>query len=176
MAFNEQFYTNAINEYKNKVNSDVAQQTQQATANAQSQLQQAYIQRMQNQQQLNNNLQQQGIRGGVSETANLNMNNAYMSNRNAINSDMSNQVTQLQTNANDNIFNYTQQMKTAQAEYLQNKQAEDERKLNDYYNSVYSKSYDTKKLKKALAKATTQMEKTAINNRIAYLTAHKKKY
>lgn len=176
MAFNEQFYTNAIKEYENKVNSDVAQQAQQATANAQSQLQQAYIQRMQNKQQLNNNLQQQGIRGGVSETANLNMNNAYMSNRNAINSDMSNQVTQLQTNANDNIFNYRQQMKTAQAEYLQNKQAEDERKLNDYYNSVYAKSYSTKDLKKALAKATSQIQKTAINNRIAYLKAHKKKY
>lgn len=170
MAFSgEKFYQTAIDDYKKKATSDLQQQTQQAEASGQSQLQQAYIQRMQNQQQLNNNLAQQGIRGGASETANLNMNNSYMANRNAINSSVANQLTQLNTNYNDNVFNYEQQMKTAQAEYRQNM-------LPEYYNAKYSKSYSVKSLKKALKSAKNDEQKMAINNRIAYLTAHKKKY
>lgn len=172
----EQFYQNAIDEYKKKVGADLSQQTAQVNANTQNQLRQAYVQKMQNQQQLNNRLAQSGIRGGATQTANLNLANAYNTNRNTINADASAQRTQLNTNANDNIFNYTQQMKTAEAEYLQNRQAEEEQKLNDYYTALYSKSYSTTDLKKALENASTQAEQTAINTRIAYLYAHKKKY
>ena len=170
MAFSgEQFYQTAIDEYNKKAKSDLAQQTAQANANTQGQLQQAYIQRMQNQQQLNKNLAQQGIRGGVSETANLNLMNTYNANRNAINSDASNQITQLQTNANDNMFNYAQQMKTAQAEYRQNM-------LPQYYNNVYSKFYSISDLKKELKSVSNSEQKMAIDSRIAYLRAHKKGY
>lgn len=171
MAFSgEQFYQNAIDEYNKKARTDLAQQTAQANANTQGQLQQAYIQRMQNQQQLKNNLQSQGIRGGMSETANLNLMNTYNANRNAIQSDGSNQITQLTTNANDNMFNYAQQMNTAQAEYRQNM-------LPEYYNVKYSKMYKVKNLKKALeTEGLSAEEEMAINNRLAYLRAHKKGY
>lgn len=175
-TFDANYYQNAIDDYNKKVASDLAQQTQQAEATRQSNLQQSYIQRMQNQNALNNNLAQQGIRGGMSETANLNLMNTYNANRNTINSDYATQVTNLQTNANDNKFNYEQQMKTAQAEYLQNKQAEEQQLMNDYYNSRFAKYYSIKELKALHGKATTTAEKTAINNRIAYLRAHKKGY
>lgn len=170
MAFSgEQFYKDAIDKYNKKATSDLAQQTAQADANRTSGLQQAYLQRMQNQKSLDNSLSQRGIRGGVTETANLNLINNYNTQRNSVNSDYANQVTQLQTNANDNMFNNQMQMQTAQAEYRQNM-------LMDLYNSQYSKSYSVSDLTKALAKASSDEQKIAINNRIAYLKAHKKKY
>lgn len=175
-TFDPNFYKNAVDEYTKKVKSDTNMQKQQADATRQNSLQQAYIQRLQNQNTLANNLSQQGIRGGVSETANLNLMNTYNANRNAANATYADQARNIDTSANDNIFNYTQQMKTAEAEYQQNQDIRQEEQIMNYYNSRYSKYYSVKDLKKLLAKASNTLDKTAINNRIAYLIAHKRGY
>lgn len=172
MAFTgEEFYQNAIDEYRKKAQGDLAQQTQQANASADSSLQQAYIQRMQNQQQLNQNLARAGVRGGASETSNLNLMNTYNANRNQINADRNSAITNLQTSYNDNVFNYDQSMKTAQAEYRQNM-------LGQYYDAKYGKTYSTSELKKALKTASNDEEVMAINKRLQYIAEgkHTKKH
>lgn len=163
------YYDTANSDYQKKAKKDLAQQTADTTASYGSQLQQAYIQRMKDQKTLNNNLASSGIRGGATETANLNLINQYNSNRNEIYSNQASALKDLNTNYNDNIFNYAQQMATAKAEYKQNN-------LATYYQSLYNKNYSIKKLKKALNKTTSNEEASAINQRIAYLREHKKGY
>jgi hypothetical protein len=171
-----QFYDQAIADYQKKALADKNTQLTQIANTESGGLRDAYIARMQNQKNLNRNLAQAGIRGGATETSNLNLLNAYQKQRNAVTAQASQDRLSANQTYNDNVFNYTQQMRTAQAEYLQNKENTDRNLRNEYYQALYNKSYSVKKLKKALKKASNREQKMAINQRIAYLTEHKKGY
>ena len=81
------FYNNAINNYKAQAEQQRATQIGEAQKTQQSALKQAYIQRAQNQQKLNENLARAGIRGGATESANLNLANQYGQARASANTD-----------------------------------------------------------------------------------------
>lgn len=186
MAYNTSYYDNAINEYNKKVDSDTKTQITDAQNSANSQLKQAYISRMQNQQKLNNQLAQAGIRGGVTETSNIKLDTDYGNTRNTINSDLTNTIKDINTTAQDNKFNYTQTMNSAKQEYIQNREAEDRanaredaqikaQQQKDFYTARYSQYYDINKLEK-LKKGTGIVEQAVIDARIAYLRQAKKGY
>ena len=163
------YYDTAVSEYNKKAKNDLNQQIAQTNADYNGQLQSAYIQRLQEQKKLNQNLSGAGIRGGATETANLALANTYNANRNAIETNRNTAITGLNTSYNDNVFNYNQMMNTAKAEYQQNQ-------LANYYNALYNKSYSVSDLKKSLKKATSNEQIMAINQMIAYLREHKKGY
>lgn len=181
------FYNNAINNYKAQAEQQRATQIGEAQKTQQSALKQAYIQKAQNQQKLNKNLAQAGIRGGTTETANLNLANQYGQARQAANTDYSNSVNQINQNIDRNIFDYQSDMESRAEEYRQNLaqarwQAEREDSLNawnstqDYWNNYYLdfySGYNKKDAQKAyktaeanLKKATSDAEKQRILQQI----------
>lgn len=131
------FYTNAINSYTEQANKERASQIGEAQRTQQSALKQAYITRLQNQQRLNNDLAQSGIRGGATETSNLRLANQYGQARAAANSDYANSVNQINQATDRNIFDYRSDMESRAEEYRQNQanarwQAAREDALNKY--------------------------------------------
>ncbi len=181
------FYNNAINNYKAQAEKQRATELGEAQKNQQSALKQAYIQRAQNQQRLNQNLAQAGIRGGMTETANLNLANQYGQARQAANTDYANSVNQINQNIDRNIFDYQSDMESRAEEYRQNQanarwQAAREDSLNqwnstqEYWNNYYMdfySGYSKKDAKKAyktaeanLKKATSDAEKQRILQQI----------
>lgn len=181
------FYNNAINNYKAQAEQQRATQLGEAQKTQQSALKQAYINRVQNQQKLNQNLAQAGIRGGTTETANLNLMNQYGQARAAANTDYSNSVNQINQAIDRNIFDYQSDMESRAEEYRQNQanarwQAAREDSLNqwnstqDYWNNYYMdfySGYSKKDAKKAyktaeanLKKATSDAEKQRILQQI----------
>lgn len=181
------FYTNAINNYKAQAEKDRATQLGEAQKTQQSALKQAYIQRAQNQKQLNQNLAMSGIRGGMTETANLNLANQYGQARAAANTDYANSVNQINQAIDRNIFDYQSDMESRAEEYRQNQanarwQAAREDSLNmwnstqEYWNNYYMdfySGYSKKDAQKAyktaeanLKKATSDAEKQRILQQI----------
>lgn len=181
------FYNNAINNYKAQAEQQRATQLGEAQKTQQSALKQAYINRLQNQQKLNQNLAQSGIRGGMTETANLNLMNQYGQARAAANTDYSNSVNQINQATDRNIFDYQSDMESRAEEYRQNQanarwQAAREDSLNQYnsaqeywnnyyldYYSGYSKKNVQKALKTAeknLKNAKTDAERIRIQQQI----------
>jgi len=181
------FYQNAINNYTAQANKERQTQLGEAQKTQQSALKQAYIQRAQNQQKLQNNLAQAGIRGGMTETANLNLANQYGQARAAANTDYANSVNQINQSTDRNIFDYTADMQSRAEEYKQNMaqakwQAAREDSLNQYnsaqeywnnyyldYYSGYSKKNVQKALKTAeknLKNAKTDAERIRIQQQI----------
>lgn len=181
------FYNNAINNYKAQAEQQRATQLGEAQKAQQSALKQAYINRVQNQQKLNQNLAQAGIRGGTTETANLNLMNQYGQARAAANTDYSNSVNQINQAIDKNIFDYQSDMESRAEEYRQNQanarwQAAREDSLNawnstqDYWNNYYMdfySGYSKKDAQKAyktaeanLKKATSDAEKQRILQQI----------
>lgn len=181
------FYNNAINNYKAQAEQQRATQLGEAQKAQQSALKQAYINRVQNQQKLNQNLAQAGIRGGTTETANLNLMNQYGQARAAANTDYSNSVNQINQAIDRNIFDYQSDMESRAEEYRQNQanarwQAAREDSLNmwnstqEYWNNYYMdfySGYSKKDAKKAyktaeanLKKATSDAEKQRILQQI----------
>lgn len=181
------FYNNAINNYKAQAEQQRATQLGEAQKTQQSALKQAYINRVQNQQKLNQNLAQAGIRGGMTETANLNLMNQYGQARAAANTDYSNSVNQINQATDRNIFDYQSDMESRAEEYRQNQanarwQAAREDSLNawnstqDYWNNYYMdfySGYSKKDAQKAyktaeanLKKATSDAEKQRILQQI----------
>ena len=166
------FYTNAINNYKAQAEKDRATQLGEAQKAQQSALKQAYIQRAQNQKQLNQNLAMSGIRGGMTETANLNLANQYGQARAAANTDYANSVNQINQAIDRNIFDYQSDMESRAEEYRQNQanarwQADREDSLNeynstqDYWNNYYLDYYSgtsKKSADKALKTAKKKYE------------------
>ena len=159
--------------YNEQAEKDRAYQLGEAQKTQQSALKQAYIQRAQNQQRLNQNLAMAGIRGGMTETANLNLANQYGQARQAANSDYSNSVNQINQSIDRNKFEYGLDVDSRKEEAIQNQanamwQAAREDSLNaynatqDYWNnyyldfySGYSKKNAQKALKKVQKKAKT---------------------
>lgn len=184
-------YDNMYKEYEKEQLNTADKQKQQTTADYNQQLKQAYINKMQNQKTLSDNMSNLGIRGGASETATLNNNLSYQNTRNTLNSSKMQALQTIDDNANANILSYKQTNDAAKQSYIEQREAEDrqiaqskketeeERKYeeqNNYWTSKYSKYYSEKSLKKALAKAKTSREKAIINARIGYLREHKKGY
>lgn len=196
MAYDTSYYDEEIKRYNQFADQQAAQQIEQAQKAAQGQLRQAYAQRMQNQKSLNQNLAMSGIRGGATETSNLNLMNQYGQQRSQINSDLANSVLGINTATAENKFNNMMQTESARREYIENREAEDranaredkqiayerkqleeqqkEEKLTANYTAKYSKYFSEKKLKAALKKAKTPLEKRIINARIGYVKSVKK--
>lgn len=169
---NTSYYDNAINAYKQQQEQNRQQQINDAAANRDSALRQAYVNRMQSQQNLNKNLTQQGIRGGATETSNLRLATAYGNQRAAANSDYANSVTSINRGIDQNIADYTSDMQSRAEEYRQNLaqarwQAEredatnEQNRLTDYWSNFYQNyysGYSKKDAKKALKKAEANLK------------------
>lgn len=171
---NTDFYKNAVNQYTTEQNENRARQIGEAQKTQQANLRNAYVNRLQNEQKLNKNLAMSGIRGGMTETANLNLANQYGQARSAANTDYSNSVNQINQSIDQNIRDYTSDMNSRAEEYAQNLaqarwQAEREDKTNEvarqteywsnYYTNYYS-GYSKKDAKNAVKKLETQLGKT----------------
>ena len=153
--------------YNAQAEKDRATQLGEAQKNQQSALKQAYITRLQNQQRLNQNLAQSGIRGGMTETANLNLANQYGQARAAANADYTNSVNSINQSVDRNKFEYGLDVDSRKEEAIQNQanamwQADREDSLNQYNSAAeywsnyyldYYSGYGKKDLKKALKKA-----------------------
>lgn len=157
------YYDSAITEYAKGARQDARAQIETAEKNRLSALKQAYIGRVQNTNAMNDKLQQAGIRGGMTETANLNIANQYGQARQAANSDYQNTVNQVNLATNQNIRDYTADMKSRKEEYIQNQanamwQADREDSLNqynsaiEYWNNYYMDLFSGASKKKAKAK------------------------
>lgn len=185
------FYSNAIKNYTTDMNKERARQVGEAQKAQTSALKQAYVQRAQNQKNLNQNLAMQGIRGGATETSNLNLMNQYGQARAAANADYTNSVNSINQSIDQNIRDYRMDMESRAEEYRQNQanarwQADREDSLNqynsqvEYWNNYYldkysgtSKKSANKQLKQAykeLNKATSASEKLRIQQKIRGLT------
>lgn len=170
------FYNKAIENYKAQQEQNRATQLGEAQKQQQSALKQAYLTRAQNQLKLKQNLAQQGIRGGASETANIKLANQYGADRAAANANYINSVNSINQSVDRNIFDYQSDMESRAEEYRQNQanarwQADREDTLNEYnsaveyWNNYYLDYYsgtkkknlnkELKKAEKLLANATT---------------------
>lgn len=196
------FYTDAIKTYNKQAEKDRQTQLGEAKKNQQSALKQAYITRVQNQNQMNNALAMSGIRGGATETSNLNIANQYGNMRSSANSDYANSVNEINQSIDRNKMDYRMDMMARAEEYKQNManarwQADREDSLNEYNSKVelyYNKYIDkysswgsSKKLRqerkrvaKLLNKAKTQGGKIkytqmlrGIDNRLGVIRANK---
>lgn len=180
-------YGELANTYNRQVDQNTAQQIATAKSDAQNQLRQAYVQNIQNQRQLDQKLATAGIRGGATQTANLNLMNQYGTNRNSINSNLNSTINSANQTAQQNKNAYALENDSKQMEYVENREAEDranareDEQINYERNTAnltaqYSKIYSVKKLKKALETATDPLEQQIINARIGYIRQHKKGY
>lgn len=188
------FYDNAINTYKQQQETNRQQQISDAGQTRDAALRQAYINKMQSQQNLNKTLATQGIRGGATETSNLRLATTYGNQRAAANTDYANSVTSINRGIDQNIADYTSDMQSRAEEYRQNLaqarwQAEredatnEQNRLTDYwsnfyqnYYSGYSKADAQKALKTAeanLKKATSEAERIRIQQQIAGIQARR---
>ena len=173
--------------YNEQAEKDRATQLGEAQKNQQSALKQAYITRLQNQQRLNQNLAQSGIRGGMTETATLNLANQYGQARAAANADYTNSVNSINQSIDRNKFEYGLDVDSRKEEAIQNQanamwQAAREDSLNqwnstqEYWNNYYMDKYSgfskkqaqkaLKQLHKDYDKAKTTAEKMRINQAI----------
>lgn len=191
-------YDDLYKDYVNKQNADVAQQKKRTTDDYNAQLKQAYISRMQEQKNLNDNLTQSGIRGGATESSNLKLATNYQNTRGDINKEKSRALEDIDIQANDNKFNYKQATDQAKISYIEQREAEDrqiaanqaaenaareaekaakaEAAKVDFWQAKYGGYYSTKSLNNAYKKAKTTQEKAIIKARINYLKSHKKGY
>lgn len=183
-GINSSFYDQAIKDYTAGARADAKLQTQEAQKTQQSALKQAYINRVQNEQKLNDNLAMAGIRGGMTETSNLKLANQYGTDRAAANANYANTVNQINQNLNQNIRDYTADMKSRKEEYIQNQanarwQAAREDSLNQYNSAVeYWNNYyldlfsgkSKKEAKKQYKKADDALKKGGLSQaeRIRY--------
>ena len=114
------YYTNAANQYEQEQNQNRANQIAEAQKAQTSALKNAYITRLQNERNMNQNLAMAGIRGGATETSNLRLANQYGTAVNAANTDYSNSVNQINQTIDQNIRDYKADMASKAEEYLQN--------------------------------------------------------
>lgn len=174
-GINTDFYKNAVNQYTADANAERNRQIGEAQKTQQANLRQAYVNRLQNEQRMNTNLARSGIRGGMTETANLNLMNQYGQARASANTDYANSVNQINTTTDQNIRDYRNDMDSRAEEYRQNLaqarwQAEREDKTNEvarqteYWSNFYTNYYSgfsKKDANKAVKSLTTQLNKTS---------------
>ena len=173
-GINTDYYKNAVNQYTADANAERTRQISEAQKTQQANLRNAYVNRLQNEQRMNNQLAMAGIRGGATETANLNLMNQYGQARSAANTDYANTVNQINTTTDQNIRDYRNDMDSRAEEYRQNLaqarwQAEREDKTNEvarqteywsnYYTNYYS-GFSKKDANKAVKNLSAQLKKT----------------
>lgn len=189
--YNTSYYDKANKEYAKAQDKIATQQKKDATTEANSQLKEAYVTRMQNQRKLNDNLMSAGIRGGTTETANLSLMNNYEKSRGTIQANRQKAIQTINTNTEQNKLAYKQQSDAAKQSYIEQRQAEARanaredklRKAKEtksartkYWTSLYGGYYKVSSLQKALKKAKSPEHKAIIRARISYLRKHKKGY
>ena len=186
-TYDTSFYTNQYNEYANKQDENAKKKAEQSDKAYEAKMREAYVTRMQNQKSLNENLAASGIRGGASETANLNLATNYQNTRNSLNSEKAQASADIYSEAEANKFAYKQTTDAAAHSYVEQREAEDrqlaqneeaqkrENNIN-FWTSKYSTYYSTTSLNNAYKNADTLEEKAIIKARIGYLKAHKKGY
>lgn len=125
MAYNTSYYDKAIEDYKKKATQSANQNIADTKANYNAQLKQAYTNNMVAQRNLQNQMKTAGIRGGATETANLNLANQYNSNVGTINANKNADIQKINQNLADNIFEYTQAQNENKQAYIQQREAED---------------------------------------------------
>lgn len=171
-GINTSFYDNAVNTYKQQQEANRQQQISDAGQTRDAALRQAYIDKMQSQQNLNKTLATQGIRGGATESSNLRLATNYGNQRAAANTDYANSVTSINRGIDQNIADYTSDMMSRAEEYRQNLaqarwQAEredatnEQNRLTDYWSNYYQNYYSgssKKDAKKALKKAKAKLK------------------
>lgn len=161
--YDTSFYDNAIASYENKMKQDAATQKTQTNATYDDQLREAYVNRMQNQRTLANNLAQAGIRGGASETANLKLATTYENSRNDINKSRNAAIAEIDKNANDAIYNYRITQEAAKQEYIQNREAEErqiaETKRQEQWQAQQTKQANDEKRYAATISGWTSISK-----------------
>lgn len=190
-TYDTSFYTKQYDEYAKKQDENAKQQAEKSDAAYNNKLKEAYILRMQNQKNLKEGLAEAGIRGGASETANLNLATNYEKTRNSLNTEKAQASADIYSEAEANKFAYKQTTDAAAQSYVEQRQAEDRQiaqtkaenaeaqKREDninFWTSKYSTYYSTTSLNKAYKNAKTTAEKAIIKARIGYLKAHKKGY
>ena len=157
------FYEKAKQSYMADANASRERQLADAQRQQQANVRQAYINRLQNERRLNDNLAMQGIRGGTTETANLRLANQYGAERAAANTDYTNTVNSVNQTIDQNIADYRRDMDSKAEEYLQNIaqarwQADREDTNNEiarqteYWSNYYMNLYSGMKKKEARAK------------------------
>lgn len=173
-GINTDYYKNAVNQYTADANAERTRQIGEAQKTQQANLRNAYVNRLQNEQRMNNQLAMAGIRGGATETANLNLMNQYGQARSAANTDYANTVNQINTTTDQNIRDYRNDMDSRAEEYRQNLaqarwQAEREDKTNEvarqteYWSNFYTNYYSgfsKKDANKAVKNLSAQLKKT----------------
>lgn len=110
------YYANADNALTGQINA--------ANESAESQLTQAYVQKLQNEKNLNNQMALAGIRGGATETANLNLANQYGNTRRQINAQRDSAIKDYRLANEQNKFAYGQDMDSRIAETYANAASE----------------------------------------------------
>lgn len=186
-TYNTARYDTLYNDFVKQQNADAEKQKARTTEDYSKQLKQAYINRMQEQRELNENLARAGIRGGATETAHLKLATNYENTKNNLNEQKTRALKDIADNAKSNIFNYKQQNDAAKISYIEQREAEDrqiaqanaEKAAADKSSLLaakYGSYYDTAKLNAAYNKAKTIEEKAIIKARINYLKQHKKGY
>lgn len=172
-GINTDYYKNAVNQYTADANAERNRQIGEAQKTQQANLRNAYVNRLQNEKNLNNQLAMSGIRGGATETANLNLMNQYGQARSAANTDYANTVNQINTTTDQNIRDYRNDMESRAEEYRQNLaqarwQAEREDKTNEiarqteYWSNYYINLYSGKS-KKEVQKLIKQINANIAN-------------
>lgn len=179
-AIDTSAYDKQLEMFKQQAETNRATQLGEAQKQQQSALRQAYVTRLQNQKALNQNLAQSGIRGGMTETANLNLANQYGTARANANSTYANSVNSINQAVDQSVAEATMDIESKREQAIQDQanarwQADREDSLNeynsvadywynyytDYYSGVKKKKLD-KLLKEAQANydsATTDMDR-----------------
>ena len=112
-------YDNQYKMFQEQAEKNRATQLGQAQTTQQNALKQAYVNRAQNQLALNNNLATAGIRGGATETANLNLANQYGTAVNAANTDYTNSVNSINQNIDQSLADYKMDVESRREQYIQ---------------------------------------------------------
>ena len=130
-------YDNQYRMFQEQAEKNRTAQLGQAQATQQNALKQAYVNRAQNQLALNNNLATAGIRGGATETANLNLANQYGTAVNAANTDYTNSVNSINQSVDQSLADYKMDVESRREQYLQDQaNARWQAAREDYANRI----------------------------------------
>ena len=137
-------YDALASKYAESVDQDAAQQIDAANTAAQSQLKQAYITRMKDQRTLDDSLARSGIRGGVTETANIKLDTNYGNTRGTINTNRANAFTEINRTAAQNKLAYQQDIDAKKQAYIENRQAEARQAAREDVNNDVNRKIQAK--------------------------------
>lgn len=114
------YYDRAISQYQDMAEKNRQKQLGAAEQQRDSALREAYVAKLQNQKQLGEAMARSGIRGGATETSNIRLANQYGQARASANTDYTNAANSINQAIDQNIFDYTSDMQSRAEEYRQN--------------------------------------------------------